>query len=284
MFGYININRKKISQEDLSTYRSYYCGLCQTLKQNYGAKGQLLLNYDMTFLVVFLTGLYEPPMEVEKSFVCKMHPTKKKIARTNEITEYASALNIMLAYYNLVDDYKDDGKKSKKVAANVLKKSYLSAKNKYPRQAKAIEIYIEKLNVLEQKNETNIDTISSLTGKMLGELFAYRQDEWCEQLKEFGFYIGKFIYIMDAYEDIQRDIKKNSFNPLIPLMKNGEEFFDDTCKIILTSMISSAAKVFERLPILLHADIIRNVLYSGVWTKYEYIAGKKNKQKVDEEK
>ena len=91
----------------------------------------------------------------------------------------------------------------------------------------------------------------------------------------------KFIYIMDAYEDIGDDVKKKSYNPLIQLMhccNNDQEKFDKSCRLMMTSMLSEAAKIFERLPILLHADIIRNVLYSGVWSKYEYIQMKKRKK------
>ena len=111
--------------------------------------------------------------------------------------------------------------------------------------------------------------------------FAWKQDEWQKDLKEFGCYMGKFIYIMDAYEDIGDDVKKKSYNPLIQLMhccNNDQEKFDKSCRLMMTSMLSEAAKIFERLPILLHADIIRNVLYSGVWSKYEYIQMKKRKK------
>ena len=90
MFGYININVDKLSEEDLEKYKSYYCGLCQCLKKNFGKRGQILLNFDMTFLVVLLTGLYEPQMEVEKTFTCSIHPTKKRQAVTNCISDYAA--------------------------------------------------------------------------------------------------------------------------------------------------------------------------------------------------
>ena len=76
-------------------------------------------------------------------------------------------------------------------------------------------------------------------------------------------------------------LKKKSYNPLIQLMhccNNDQEKFDKSCRLMMTSMLSEAAKIFERLPILLHADIIRNVLYSGVWSKYEYIQMKKRKK------
>ena len=58
MFGYININQKELSEESKKIYQAYYCGLCQKLKTNCGTKGQMLLSYDLTFLIVLLTGLY----------------------------------------------------------------------------------------------------------------------------------------------------------------------------------------------------------------------------------
>lgn len=76
MFGYINVNREKLNSADSHMYKSYYCGLCQVLKQQFGRKGQMLLNYDMTFLIVLLTGLYE--LEDQKTeFICAVHPSEK---------------------------------------------------------------------------------------------------------------------------------------------------------------------------------------------------------------
>ena len=82
---------------------------------------------------------------------------------------------------------------------------------------------------------------------------------------------------MDAYEDFEKDKKTNSYNPLRYMEVNDGQDFETICRLLLTSMIAESAKSFERLPILLHADILRNVLYSGVWTKYEYLQLKKKK-------
>ena len=95
MFGYVNINRNELSDENKKIYQGYYCGLCQKLKEVSGRKGQMLLNYDMTFLVVLLTGLYELE-DKSTDFVCALHPTKKRTARINEATEYAADMNIIL--------------------------------------------------------------------------------------------------------------------------------------------------------------------------------------------
>ncbi len=277
MFGYINVNSQELSKENKEIYQGYYCGLCHSLRDNFGTKCQLLLNYDMTFLVVLLTGLYETDT-VSKDFICALHPLKKRCSYSNEITAYAAAMNVALAYHNLIDDWKDDRSVSKKAFADMIQKDYKQVAEQYPRQIAAIETYIRRQSEMEQKNETNIDVVAGLTGEMLGELFAWKQDEWYEELKTLGFYMGKFIYLMDAYEDLGDDEKKDSFNPLRSLKKEHANDFEVICKLMMTSMISECAKSFERLPILLHAEILRNILYSGVWSKYEYIQLKK-KQK-----
>lgn len=269
MFGYININRKELSEENRKIYQAYYCGLCQKLKETAGRKGQLLLNYDMTFLIVLLTGLYELGNE-EQEFTCALHPTKKRTSYINEATEYAADMNIILSYQNFEDDWKDERSLPKKAFAKLLGKDYGRILKKYPRQVKALETYMEQLEEAEKRGETNIDVLAGLGGTMLGEIFAWKDDMWAEELRCMGFYMGKFIYLMDAYDDMEEDKKKNTYNPLINASNESEKDFETFSRLMLTSMMSECAKSFERLPILLHADILRNILYSGVWCKYEY--------------
>ena len=278
MFGYIYVNQKDLSEESKKQYQAYYCGLCQVLKKSSGVKGQILLNYDMTFLIILLTGLYELQNR-EKMFVCPLHPGKKKLAYINEASVYASDMNVLLSYYNLVDDWEDDHSLPKYMISQMLKKDYRRIARKYPRQAQAVETYVRHLDMLERKKEDNIDAISGLTGEMLGEIFAWKDDIWAEELHCLGFYMGKFIYLMDAYEDLDKDARKNEYNPFMKLAKQNHRDFETISKLILTSMMSECAKSFERLPILLHADIIRNILYSGVWSKYEYLQEKKKKRR-----
>ncbi|MCD8333679.1 MAG: DUF5685 family protein [Clostridiales bacterium] len=278
MFGYIYVNRKSLSEENKQQYQSYYCGLCHVLKERSGRKGQLLLNYDMTFLVILLTGLYELQNE-EYRFVCPLHPGKKKTAYVNEATRYASDMNILLSYHNLADDWKDDRNLPKHVMSQILKREYRRIAANYPRQAKALEHYVSQLDMLEMKREENIDAIAGLTGEMFGEIFAWRDDIWSDELHCLGFYLGKFVYLMDAYEDLDRDRRRNEYNPFQSMARKSPEDFETLSKLILTSMMSECAKSFERLPVLQHADIIRNILYSGVWSRYEYLQEKKKKRR-----
>ena len=281
MFGYININQKELSEESKKIYQAYYCGLCQKLKTNCGTKGQMLLSYDLTFLIVLLTGLYELE-NTETEFTCPLHPTKKRKAYINEATEYAADMNLILAYQNLLDDWKDEKSYTKKAFVKILDKDYTRIVSKYPRQVRALEEFMRKTAEAEKNKETNLDLVAGLTGEMLGEIMCWREDEWQEEMRTLGFYMGKFIYLMDAYEDYEADQKKNCYNPLVYMEKENDQEFDTFCKLLLTSMMSECAKSFERLPILLHADILRNILYSGVWSRYEYL--QLRKKKLEEKK
>ena len=136
---------------------------------------------------------------------------------------------------------------------------------------------MKKTEETERRGEKNLDAVAGLSGEMLGEVFCWREDEWARELRTLGFYMGKFIYLMDAYEDYDADMQKGAYNPLILQMKERDEDMDTFIRLLLTSMMSECAKSFERLPILLHADILRNVLYSGVWSKYEFLQLKKKK-------
>ncbi len=276
MFGYININQQILAEESRKAYQAYYCGLCRRLKQNCGTRGQMLLNYDMTFLVVLLTGLYELAHE-ETRITCALHPTRKQTVWINDATDYAADMNLILAYHNLIDDWKDERAYTKKAFARMLEGDYARVMERYPRQVRAVEEFMRRTEESERRRETNLDAAAGLTGEMLGEVFCWREDEWAEELRTLGFYMGKFIYIMDAYEDYDADLQKRGYNPLTFIANEREEDLDTLCRLLLTSMMSECAKSFERLPVLLHADILRNILYSGVWTKYEYLQLRKRR-------
>ena len=95
MFGYIICNKKGLSQEELDRYQKVYCGLCKTLGERYGQMERMSLTYDMTFVILFLSSLYEPP-EKEESFRCAVHPTRKKIAVENKFTKYAADMTVLM--------------------------------------------------------------------------------------------------------------------------------------------------------------------------------------------
>ncbi len=277
MFGYVNINQESLSKEDKKAYQAYYCGLCRRLKTNCGTRGQMMLAYDMTFLIVLLTGLYELPDE-KQTFSCAIHPGKKRTAFLNEATDYAADMNLILGYHNLLDDYRDDGKAVKKKLADKLESDYQKAAMRHPSQVKAVTEYLQRLSDLESERTENMEAAATVSGEILSSIFAWRDDEWADELRCLGLYLGKFIYYMDAYEDREKDRKSNSYNPLIALYKDkSPEEYEILCRCLLTTQARECAMAFERLPVLLHAEILRNVLYSGIWSKYEILNKKKKR-------
>ena len=275
MFGYVNADKKEMTDEERSTYQAYYCGLCRELKRQAGAGAQICLNYDITFLAILLSGLYEPD-EVTEPFRCRLHPTKKRFFHESEVMQYAASMNIVLSYYKLLDDYQDDHKTSRKKIANRFEPVVKRVCEEYPRQTQAIEDFVRDLSDAEYRQEDNLTVLSALSGDMLGELFCYKEEDvWNESLRSMGYYLGKFIYLLDAYDDMEKDRKNHSFNPMLRAI-DKDPSYDAFCRQVLVSLIAECTKEFERLPILKNASILRNILYSGIWTKYDMIQARRD--------
>lgn len=265
MFGYIVTNNEELKIKDYNFYRSCYCGLCRTLKKRHGLIAPMTLSYDMTFSVILLSALYEDPFE-EGSSRCIMHPTKKHPTRINKWTEYAADMTILMAYHNMIDDWEDEKKASHLAVAQTLKKSYEKIASIYPKQAAAVKKLMAETKKCEEEGDTDLDRISGYTGEFLGTLLSPEDDVWHDHLYKMGFYLGKYIYLMDAFDDLEKDQKKQNYNPLIGLSKRKD--FEAYIENTLVMMMAECSKNFELLPILQYTDILRNILYSGVWTKF----------------
>ena len=277
MFGYIVVNQDELKIKEYNKYKSYYCGLCQSLKKSCGLSGQIILSYDMTFLIVLLEGLYEKPVSSVKK-TCIAHPSKKQNILRNEITEYAADMSLLLMYYKLMDNWFDDKDMKSRILADRLRKKKEKIAHKYKDKCEEIAKCVRENVKNEKKGVYDIDLMAGISGKMLGAVFSYRDDEWSKELRTIGFYLGKFIYLLDAYEDLEEDIKKHRFNVWLPYKDRKD--FDACVENTLTLMMSDCARSFERLPIVQDADILRNIIYSGVWTKYNEHKKKKEKEDI----
>lgn len=272
MFGYVVVNKPELKFKEYDIYHSYYCGLCKVLKEKYGARAQISLNFDLNFISILLSGLYEPETKVEQRR-CIVHPMKKHLTRYNECVDYAAKMTIVLTYFKCEDDWQDERKVSKQAYKKLINKAYQEVKDEYPDKVAKIEACLQEINLSEKQDKVNLDEISNHFGKVMGEICAYKNDEWYDELYHLGFYLGKFIYFIDAYEDIESDLKKGTFNPFKELYQTDD--FENRSKEILELMISEATMAFERLPIIENASLIRNILYGGVWTRYEMVKQKR---------
>lgn len=268
MFGYIIVNKAELKFKEFDIYHAYYCGICRELKRKYGLSGQVSLSYDMTFLAILLTGLYEPET-VRSNCKCMVHPFERHPTLNNIFTEYAADMNVLFTCYKCSDDWEDEHKLWKLAYGKLLEGRSEKLRQEYREKVRKIRLLMQEFSEAEESGEADIDTLSGLFGQVMAEIVAVREDEWAETLRWLGFFLGKFIYLLDAYEDVEADIKKGTFNPLKKKYECPD--FEEECKTILMMMMSECCKEFETLPILENAEILRNILYSGVWCRYEAV-------------
>lgn len=280
MFGYIVLNKPEIKIKDFEEYRSFYCGLCRELRENFGLAGQVSLTYDMTFVILLLDGLYEPGIR-KGTTRCIMHPVRKQMVRKSIVTEYAADMNLLLTYYKCMDDWKDERKLIRLGYAKLLEGKNEETAQSYQKKAEKILALLEQLSRWERAGERDIDKMAGCFGKIMEEVFAYKEDIWEKSLRRMGFYLGKFIYLLDAYEDVEKDAENGNYNPFSK--DYIIEGFEERTRQLLIMMLAEACREFEKLPIIRHGDILRNILYSGVWCRFESVS-KKRREIQEKEK
>ena len=270
MFGYVVANNNALTPEARSTYRAYYCGLCHALGRLHGTSARITLSYDLTFLALFLSSLYNEKEDTDARR-CPIHPMHRHQAVCTFFSEYAADMNLLLTYHKFLDDRADDGNLAAGAMARFYRRRCRRLEAKYPRQNGAIRQCLETLAAAERRNETNPDIPAAIFGSLMGEIFVCRDDAFADRLRYFGESLGKFLYLMDAAMDFNKDLTKKRYNPLI-LSTSGD--FSD----ILLILMADVADAYRALPMQRNTDLIENILYSGVWTKFEEARRAKSKE------
>ena len=266
MLGVMTIRKDELKFREFDRYQGFYCGLCRAIGRRCGGVCRMALSFEMTFAAMLLTALYETQTSEEKHR-CGFHPVHRRLTLGNEVIDYCADLSAIVSYYDLLDGWEDERRVDRLAESRLLRSAALRAGEALPRQRQAVERYVAALHEVERRNEANLDAAANLTGELMAELMVMREDVYARDLREMGFYLGKFIYLCDSYEDIERDRKKGSYNPL--LSRSEDPDFAANCEQMLGDMMARATQAFERLPILQDAEIMRNILYSGVWLRFE---------------
>lgn len=279
MFGYVRINKMDLTFREYEHYKAYYCGLCKYLKRNHTELSRMTINYDITFLIVLLSSIYQPSAQVfhEK---CIVDPVKKKKHIINEITEYAASMNILLVYYKLEDDVNDEGDIKSRLVRRAYRKSFKTAYDKYPQKADFIKACLGELRSLEEDQSTSIDQTSNCFARLLEEIFDYKDDEYRDRLRKVGFNIGKYIYIMDAYEDLDQDLEKGRYNPFSSYKDDREGLKVKVDKLIGMTLARLEEAILN-LDIKVNKSIIDNIIYSGVYLRYKGLINGADKKKQE---
>ncbi|MFL0246514.1 DUF5685 family protein [Candidatus Clostridium stratigraminis] len=281
MFGYVTPCKMELKIKDFEKFKAYYCGLCRSIKRCYGNLPRLALNYDMTFLALLLDSLSDEKNIVEKQF-CSLHPLKKRVVfMGNSAIDYAAFFNVLLAYYKLLDNFEDDKSLKSKIYAAMLK-IYLKKSPSYNKEkSKKISEILKTFSIEEKAfNGKNLDELSHHFADLTGYILAsYEEDkDYEDRLYKLGYNLGKWIYIIDAYDDLEKDMKNSKFNAINSAFNSEnlpyKEFaasVKERIYFLLTMCGAGCIENLNKLPIKRNYDLLYNILQYGLMEKMDKI-------------
>lgn len=294
MFGYVTPLKQELKIKDFNKFRSYYCGLCFHIKEDFGNIPRMALNYDMTFLALLLDGL--SPEEVEFDFKrCAPHPVNKKpIIIKNKALSYAAAINVSLVYYKILDDVEDDNTLSSKLQLITLSPYKKKFNNSINKINDLISNKLKELNNLE-KNLTfsSIDEICHPFSEIVGNILKCYPNKLIddsedirENLYNLGYTLGKWIYIIDALDDLKKDMEKQKFNPINFLYNDNnlcyeelKESIKERIEFTILNCSYNCVDYLSKLTLHRNNDILKNTLELGMMDKYINVLNNTNENK-----
>ncbi len=298
MFGYVKPLISELKVKEYNLFKSYYCSLCFSIKKNFGNIPRMTLNYDMTFLAILLDSLNEDKLEF-KTKNCFLHPTSKKpIILNNKSLNYSSYMNISLVYFKLLDDVMDD-KNLKSKGFSLILYPY---KKKFPKSINLInDIIKENLNMLNKletnKNFQSLDEICDPFGKIVGKILEMYPEKITEDSQEtrrnlynLGYFLGKWIYLIDALDDLEDDINKNKFNPINYLFNKNTLDYNSFIKTIqerlefnILNCSYNLREYLNKLPVKKNKSILENIVNLGMMDKYLKLINKNKGSDLENE-
>jgi hypothetical protein len=281
MFGYVTPCKMELKIKDFEKFKAYYCGLCKSIKNNFGNLPRLALNYDMTFLALLLDSLGDEQFNLEKQF-CSLHPIKKRVVLIdNSAINYASFCNVLLTYYKLLDNFNDENSITSKIYATFLNQYLKKAPKGYMENTIRISEILKTLNIDEENyNGKCIDELSHHFADLTGYILAnYEKDKnYKHSLYLLGYNLGKWIYIIDAFDDLEKDMQKHKFNAINSVYNDKNQPFNEIVALVkerinftLTMCAEGCIENLNKLPIKRNYDLLYNILQYGLMEKMDKV-------------
>lgn len=266
MFGYVRVDKPELKVKEYEMYKAVYCSLCKSLGKHYGILSRFTLSYDFTFLALLNMSLKDGCNIIEQKR-CAFNPLKKcNYCKADDDLQMPSAAAMIMTYYKLLDNIADE-KGIKKIGylclKPILKSANKKAALKYPQIKKIVSDYIKEQATLEKNDCKEFDRIAHPTAKALAEILMLCSEDNSQKrvLERIGYCLGRYIYLMDAFCDLESDIKTGSYNVL--KNKQKDEIKDFVASQIYFS-INEASKAFELLDIKKYKSILGNIIYLGL--------------------
>lgn len=279
MFGYVVIDKPNILIKDFATYRSFYCGLCKTIGSRSGQAMRLTLNYDIVLLALLGHNYEEREPEFSEGR-CIVHPFGKKLSyvKSNDILARIADINAILGYYKLMDDVIDERKH--RALKNAVKPVYKKAARRLPQLDKAVGSGYEKLRALEKAGGDLARTAETF-GLMLSACGDALTEKCDRTLREFLFYLGQWVYAVDAYDDIKKDFGK-AYNPFLRDVKAIDDIFyneaERRAREFMFDKIDRLTECYNRMKIGIAEGPLSNIIYLGLKQRTEYVIKKRGEK------
>ncbi|MCL2848302.1 MAG: DUF5685 family protein [Firmicutes bacterium] len=301
MYGYIQPIKSKLTHPEFAVYKSHYCGMCKNLGKQFGQLPRLTTSYDIAFLSVLLTS-YKGENLIYNRERCILNPFKKKpcVAVTPLLTRIANA-SVILSYYKALDGIIDKDGIKYKFAKKMLSKPTKKAIKSLPKVEGKVSFWYKQLRKLEKEQCDSIDRLADCFANMLkdivelvleiGEVDEATKKEY-DELLSLCYNIGKFVYLIDALDDIGRDCKKLRFNPLCYNKHMNENFLfhekydtpkqikehfieanKETLDFIFATNINRCIESFNNIQHIFNGSdvigLLKNIIYEGLRKKVD---------------
>ena len=287
MLGYVTADKPELKMKEYEVYSGYYCGVCKSIGKRYGQLPRMVLSYDAAFLALLIAGLSGEVDEPEREH-CLVHPIKKKTIVRNEAVDYAADVMLILAWYKLLDDANDEGKVYAKAATATLKGIYRRLEAARPLLCSKVREHLTVLTELEKTKCSNLDQIAEEFARIMEAILeeapvpeGFRE---MAAMQRIGYHLGKWIYLIDAIDDIEDNIESGAYNPLLYRFEYqpGEEDFRgrimETCRFNLFHYLGEIANAVDLLPLRKNKGVIENIIYKGLLKKTEEITKEEEKE------
>lgn len=268
MFGYLQPDLPYLYVKDGLLYRALYCGLCKSIGRSCGQRARFALSYDVTFLSALLHNIAGKDVTVTRQH-CVLHPfAKRRIAGDDDLTRTLACLNTVLAYYKAADDVADERRgRGRRL---LLKKGLKRARKLHPEAERIVRGHLETLLKLEKENCPSPERAADPFGQMVADLSDYCLGEKAtEHTRGLCYGIGKWIYLIDALDDYEKDKKKGSYNPFRAaygaesreqlLRENGEE-----TDFIFSAVFALNAERLREIKFAFNHDLTDNIILRGM--------------------
>lgn len=272
MFGYLDIEKGTLNDGQRGLWQTFMCGLCFSTKKLYGNYPRMFITNDVNFFNVLFHSVLNYDVQIDNKR-CFSHPVKKRsVLRVSELTDRLATANVLLTYWNIYDDVLDDNSAKKKAALKLFKSSYVAARKQFADLDEILSRRYAELQSLEKSDCTSVDRVAhsfaALSQDFCRTVLKENSNEYIETL---CYNVGKWIYLIDALDDVQKDLKKHDYNVFVKSynITNVKELtnYVDEIEFEMYSVLNRIAQAYNDLNLTKYTCILDNALFESIRNK-----------------